>query len=186
MNLIRLIKVAFGSMFFSQALFAGELLNVGLRVNLKYETFGEACQLRDLFRHYDLSLEIKDGDVSRAQLTKLNVFGPPQALKLKTQELASLDVRTENNLSWIKSFSASPEVLKQLINTAEGLGRSDSCKPPQDLLYDDLDFTHFDFGIEEVGYILPSLIDSKPITVRGQTTNGDPFRIEIKLTQDRT
>jgi len=175
-----------GVLLFSQASTAAEFLNVGLRVNLKYESFGESCQLRELFRHYDISLESDDRHVRRAQIKKINVFGPEQVLKLNELETASFDVRTDKNLSWIKSFSASPELVRKLLNTADGLGKSDSCKPPQDLTYDDFESIYFDFGIEEVGDLLPHFIYSKPISLRGHKSNGDPFRIELTLTQDRT
>ena len=181
-----LLKLTFGMVFFAHTSIAGELLNVGLRVDLKYESFGEACRLHALFRHYDLSLEVTTNEVTRAQLTKLNVFGSPQNSQLTDQELASFDVRKDQNLSWIKSFTASSDLAKTLLKTAEGLGKSDSCKPPEDLIYDDLDNIHIDFGIEEVGYLLPHFINSKPVILRGYKPNGDPFLIEMTLTQDRT
>lgn len=175
-----------GLLLFSQSSIAAEFLNVGLRVNMKYESFGEACQLRELFRHYEISLESDNRHVTRAQIKKINVFGQDEVVKLNELETGSFDVRTDKNLSWIKSFSASPNLVKKLLNTADGLGASDSCKPPQDLTYDDFESIYFDFGIEEVGDLLPHFIYSKPAILRGQKSNGDPFRIELTLTQDRT
>jgi hypothetical protein len=173
-------------LMFSQNSNAAEFLNVGLRINLKYESFGESCQLRDLFRHYDISLESDDRHVTRAQIKKINVFGQDEVIKLNELETASFDVRTDKNLSWIKSFSASPNLVKKLLTTADGLGASDSCKPPQDLTYDEFESIYFDFGIEEVGHLLPHFIYSKPVMLWGHKSNGDPFRIELTLTQDRT
>jgi hypothetical protein len=182
----KLLKLTLGSVFISYTAFAGELLNVGLRVNLKYESFGEACRLSELFRHFNISLEVLNGNVTRGQLTKVNISGSPQNSKLTDQELAGFDVRRDQNVSWIKSFKASPALTKKLLNTADGLGASDSCKPPGDLVYDDLENTYIDFGIEAVDHLLPVFIYSKPVFLRGHKPNGDPFLIELTLTQDRT
>ena len=186
MHIRNLIKLILANAFFPYTAIAGELLNVGLRVDLKYESFGEACRLHGLFRHYNLSLEVSSGNVTRAQLTKVNISGAPQNSKLNDQELASFDVRRDQNVSWIKSFTASSDLTKKLLNTADGLGASDSCKPPGDLVYDDLENTEIDFGIEDVDHLLPSFINSKPVFLRGQRQNGDPFLIEMTLIQDRT
>lgn len=180
------MKAVIVSLFLSQPLSASELLNVGLRVSLKYDTFGEGCHLRSLFRHYNLSLEMVDQQISRARLTKLNVSRPDVAFDLTPSDFVSIDVRTEENTSWIKSFSASPALIKKFLNTADGLGRSDSCKPHEDLVLDELDPIQFDFGVEEVGYLLPYLIDSKPALIRGKRANGDAYQIELTITQDRT
>jgi hypothetical protein len=180
------LKIFLVLLFLPQNLFAADLLNVGLRVDMRYETFGEACHLRGLFRHYDLSMEIKNNEVSRAKLTKLNTFGPSIAHSINKQDAATFDVRTEGGLSWIKSFSASPEIITKLINTAEGLGKEDSCQPPTDFISDNLQPVYFDFDVEEVSYLLPHLINSKPVVLQGHGANAEPFRIVITLIQDRT
>lgn len=181
----KLSKLIFGSLFFSQTVWGGDLLNVGLRVDMKYESFGESCHLRSLFRHYDLSLEVINSHVNRGQLTKLGHFGPTEHTRLNDHETASFDIRSEAGLSWIKAFSASPSLMRKLMNTSTGLGKSDFCLPPQDLIFDDLGDTVFDFGVEAVNYLLPHLIHSQPVILRGHKPNGDPFRIQITLTQDR-
>lgn len=181
----KLSKIIFSSLFFSQTVWGGDLLNVGLRVDMKYEAFGESCHLRSLFRHYDLSLEIINNHVNRGQLTKLNHFGPTEQTPLDEQETASFDVRSEAGLSWVKAFSASPSLMHKLMNTAKGLGRGDSCHPPRDLIFNDLGNTSFDFGVETINHLLPHLIHSQPVILRGHKQNGDPFRIQLTLTQDR-
>lgn len=182
----KLKKLIFSSLFFSQTVWGGDLLNVGLRVDMKYESFGESCHLRGLFRHYDLSLEIINNHVSRGQLTKLNHFGPTEQIPMDEQETASFDVRSEAGLSWIKAFSASPSLMHKLMSTAKGLGKSDSCQPPRDLIFEDLGVTAFDFGVEKIDHLLPHLIYSQTVILRGHKPNGDPFRIQLTLTQDRT
>lgn len=175
----------FGFLSFSSSLFGGELFNVGLRVDLKYESFGEACHLRSLFRHYNLSAELVDGQVKRAQLKSANTRTPSAVQALSQNEVQSLDIRSEQNLSWVKSFSLSPELLRVLYETGHSLSK-DECRPPSDLVIDVQGETQFDFQVEEVGYLLPHLIHSKPVMIRGHKANGEPFKMELILTQDRT
>ena len=98
-----LISLTIGLLIFSQPVVSGELLNVGIRVDIKYESFGESCHLRGLFKHYNISLETDQETASRGQLTKLNVFGPKETQILSQPELASFVIRNDQNLTWIKS-----------------------------------------------------------------------------------
>ncbi len=179
------LGVLTGFFLFASSLSAGEFFNVGIRVDLKYESFGEACRLHALFRHYNLSAELADGHVKRAQLQSINTHTPPSVRALSENELQSLDIRSEQNLSWVKSVSFSPELLKVLYQTGHSLSK-DECRPPLDLVIDVGGDTHFDFQVEEVGYLLPHLIHSKPVIIRGHKANGEPFKMELTLTQDRT
>lgn len=179
------LGVLSGFLFFSSSLLAGEFFNVGLRVDLKYESFGEACRLHALSRHYNLSAELVDGQVKRAQLQSVGTRTPSTVHALSQNELQSFDIRSEQNLSWVKSLSFSPEILRVLYQTGHSLSKDD-CRPPLDLVIDVGSETHFDFQVEEVGYLLPHLIHSKPVTIRGHKANGEPFKMILTLTQDRT
>ena len=174
-----------GFFLFSSSLLASEFFNVGLRVDVKYESFGEGCHLRALYRHYNLSAELVDGQIKRAQLQSTNTRTPSTIRPLSQNELQSLDIRSEQNLSWVKSLSFSPEILKVLYQTGHSLSK-DECRPPLDLVIDVGNETQFDFQVEEVGYLLPHLIHSKPVIIRGHKANGEPFKMELTLTQDRT
>lgn len=179
------LGVLSGFFLFSSSLLAGEFFNVGLRVDLKYESFGEACHLRALYRHYNLSAELVEGRVTRAQLQPVNTRSASKVRALSQDELQSLDIRTEQNLSWVKSLSFSPELLKFFYQTGHSLAKDD-CRPPLDLVIDIQGETQFDFQVEEVGYLLPHFIHSKPVIIRGHKSNGEPFKMELTLTQDRT
>lgn len=181
-----LISALVSTLFFStQAAASSHLFNVGIRVDMKYEAFGETCHLRALFRHFNLSAEIKDDLVTRAMITKLNTHGPAVSKALTQPELSDLIIKTEQDLSWVRSMVVSQDILQTLIHTGAGLSKYD-CQPPKDLVYETLDPVHFDFEVDSVGYLLPHLIHSKPVIIRGHKSNGDPFRIQLILTQDRT
>jgi hypothetical protein len=174
-----------GFFLFSSSLLASEFFNVGLRVDLKYASFGEACRLHALSRHYNLSAELVDGQVKRAQLQSVSTRAPSTVRALSLNELQYLDIRSEQNISWVKSLSFSPEILRVLYQTGHSLSKDD-CRPPLDLVIDIGSETQFDFQVEEVGYLLPHLIHSKPVIIRGHKANGEPFKMELTLTQDRT
>ena len=168
----------------AQAAASSHLFNVGIRVDLKYEAFGEACHLRSLFRHFNLSAEIKNDVMTRAMVTKLNQHGPTLRKDLTHEEMSELAIKTEQGLSWIRSMVVSHDLLRTFIQTGVGLSK-DSCQPPEDLVYATLDPVYVDFEVDSVGYLLPSLIHSKPLIIQGHKANGDPFRIQLSLTQDR-
>lgn len=174
-----------GFFLFSSSVLASEFFNVGLRVDLKHESFGESCHLRALFRHHNLSAELVDGQVTRAQLQSVTTRTPSLIHPLSQSEKSSIDIRSEKNLSWIKSLFVTPETLKVFYQTGYQLAK-DACRPPLDLVIDVPGETHFDFQVEEVGYLLPHLIHSKPVIIRGHKANGEPFKMELTLTQDRT
>jgi hypothetical protein len=169
----------------SQTAAAGEFFNVGLRVDLKYESFGESCRLHPLFRHYNLSAEVTDGRVVRAQIAKVKNLVTQNTHPLSDDEMQGLDVRHEKEQSWAKSLVIGPDLLREIILTGDGLS-FDDCIPPRDLIFADESPVVFDFGVEEVGYLLSALINSKPVKIRGTKQNGDPFLITLSLTQDRT
>jgi len=179
------IGVIVGLTLFAHPVSAGELFNVGLRVDLKYHSFGESCRLHALFKHYNLYAELTDGRVTRAQLQKINIHGPSTTHNVSENEAQLLDIRTDQNLSWVKSMFISHELLQLIHQTGNGLAK-DACTPPKDLVLDVPGDLEFDFQVEEVGYLLPHFINSKPVIVKGHKTNGDPIRIELTLTQDRT
>ncbi len=169
----------------SQMAAAGELFNVGLRVDLKYDSFGESCRLHALYRHYNLSAEIHDDVVERAQLTKIKMSESQKVFALTSDEMLALDIRHDQGYSWLKSIAIGPDLLRVIIRTADGLSKSE-CKLPHDVIIENDDHIVFDFGVEKVEYLLPHLMDSNSVKIRGRKENGDPVLMTLTLTQDRT
>jgi hypothetical protein len=169
---------------------ATNLLNVGIRVEMKFDSFGQNCNLAPLYPRFNLSVQMEHGMPVRARISKLARLGvlasqPPSIFyDLTATELQTLDVRTDQGLSWVKSVELSPEATRMLADAGKGLA-SDACVPPAGLRYSSDQPVSFDFGVEEVGYLLPKMLNSNSILLRGMTAARDPFQIEMTLTQDR-
>ncbi len=168
-----------------------DLLNTKIRVDVNYETFGSACRLSALYPHFDLSVETEDGVPSRARFTKLSgavAHGRPvraQFHDLSDDEVQSLEIRGDKGATWIQGMKMSVESVLLLARAGEGLS-SDACVPPADLVVESSDAVHFDFGNANANIHLATLIDSKPVVLRGTTTAGDFFKLTLSLTQDRS
>lgn len=164
---------------------ATDVFSVGLRVNLEYSDLDHHCKLSALVEPHRLSLEILNGKVVRGKVTQGSRFSPSRSLDLTSDEREAIEFREEENLFWIKSLRVSPPLLRKLIFSGRGFGH-DTCIPPHGIATIVPDSVIFDFGLESVGYLLPHLINSNEVTLRGQTLQGSPYRIELSLTQVRT
>jgi len=164
---------------------ATDVFSVGLRVNLEYSDLEHHCKLSALVEPHRLSLEILNGKVVRGKVTQGSRFSPVRSLDLTSDEREALEFREEENLFWIKSLRVSPPLLRKLVFSGKGFGQ-DTCIPPQGIATISPDSVTFDFGVESVGYLLPHLIHSNEVILRGQTSQGEPYRIKMSLTQDRT
>jgi hypothetical protein len=132
-----------------------------------------------------LAVEVQDGKVMRGKVTKSSPFGPTTSLDLNLDEGQAIEIREEDDFFWIKSLSVSRPLLESFIFSGQGFGR-DACVPPQGISFMGPDSVTFDFGVESVTFVLPHLIYSNEVVIRGQTLNGNPYRIKMSLTQDRT
>lgn len=164
--------------------FSSDVFNVGLRVNLEYSDLYNHCKLSALVEPYRLSAELNEGKVTRALLRKSARFQTEKTIELTEAENQSLEIREEANQMWIKQLFVSPELLKALLFSGEGFG-SDTCVPPAGIDTVFPEQVTFDFGVESVGYLLPHLITSQEVILRGKTQENTSFRIRLSLTQDR-
>jgi hypothetical protein len=129
-------------------------------------------------------VEINNGELLRGKLKKSSRFNPELSFDLTKEELEGVEVRQEAGLFWIRKIGISPRILKQLLVSGEGFG-SDTCLPLQGVSEVIPDSIVFDFGVESVGYLLPHLIHSNEVFLRGKTESMQPFLIKLSLTQDR-
>jgi len=170
---------------FSSVLAAGtDAINVGLRVNLEYSDMNHHCKLSALVEPYRLAVEMREGELLRAQIKRSSRFKPEVRIELDDEELAGMEARSESDLFWLKKLWVSPRLLEQLIFSGEGFG-SDSCFPPDGMRDISPHSFQLDFGVESVGYLLPHLIHSDEVVIRGRTNQSEPFTIRLSLTQDR-
>lgn len=169
---------------FGKQLLASELFTVGLQVKFEYSDLHSHCRLSALVEPYRLAAEIENGQVVRARLFKKGPHLSPTDYDFTKEELRGLEIREEAGLMWLKSLRASSEMLQILIQTGAGLG-SHTCVPPQEIAREVLESSHFDFGITEVGYLLPHLINSNELVFHGRNNFVGPFRIKLSLVQDR-
>lgn len=163
---------------------ASDIVNVGLRVNLEYADLDDHCKLSALIQPWRLAVEIRDGKVVRGKLKKTPALAPPFTYELTSEELNGLEIREEREQVWIKTLVASPELLRLLIYTGEGHSR-DACVPPRGIANLSPEKLVFDFGIESVGHLLPTLLDSQEAFVRGETHTAGSYRIKLSLVQVR-
>ncbi len=173
----------FGLLFSLSALGA-DLLNVGLQVNLEYSDLDYHCKLSALNQPFRLAVEIRDREVVRARLKKESWFGSSLTRDLSEDEVGNFQVLEEAGLMWFKKVYLSSETVNLLLFAGEGFGK-DSCIPPQGIREAMSEPILFDFGIDSVGHLLPHLIHSNEVVLRGVTQEGNPFRIKLSLTQDR-
>jgi len=166
-------------------IWALDVINVGLRVNLEYSDLDNHCTLSSLIQPWRLAAEIEDGKVIRARLKKTPTFLPPSTYDLSPREIEGLKIIEEKGHVWVKTFFVSPEILRALLLTGEGSSR-DACVPPQGIATVEPETVLFDFGIESVGHLLPTLIDSEELIIRGQTENSERYRVKLSLTQVRS
>jgi len=162
-----------------------DVINVGLRVSLEYSDLDHHCRLSSLIQPWRLAAEMEDGKVVRARLKKTPIFSAPSTYDLTQGELEGLRIIEEKGYVWVKTFSVSPEMLRALILTGEGSSR-DACVPPHGIATVEPDSILFDFGIESVGYLLPTLINSQEVIIRGQTEISERYRVKLSLTQVRS
>jgi hypothetical protein len=161
-----------------------DVLNVGIRVNLEYSDLNSHCKLSALSEPFRLAVLIKDGRVEQARLKKESRFSTSISHDLSAEELEGLQVRQEADLMWIKQLVLSSTTLKLFLYAGEGLGK-DSCVPPRNMEIEKHGLIYFDFGVESVDYLLPHLLNSNEEVFRGESLEGNPFRIKLSLTQDR-
>lgn len=170
--------------FFSSLGLGADVFNLGLRVNLEYSDLNTHCRLSALVEPFRLAAEVEEGRVLKAQLSKRSRFLEPFTYELSEEESAGLEFREESNLFWIRRFYVSPQLLRTFLFAGKGFA-SDSCIPPADFETIPLDGILFDFGVDSVDYLLPHLISSEEVILRGKLESSKPFRIRISLTQDR-
>lgn len=164
--------------------YAVEILNVGIRVNLEYSDLDTHCRLSQVLEHYRFSAELENETVITAQLKKQSPSGHSIAYKFSESELRQIEVRKDKGLTWLKKLPAASDLIAILFKTGEGFGR-DSCVPPQEVATFYPNSFDYDFGVEEVGYLLPTLIHSDEVTFRGQNVKNQNYQIRMSLTQDR-
>jgi len=178
------MKLFLVSLFFSLSAFGSEVLNVGLRVNLEYSDLDKHCKLSALNEAFRLAVQIREGEVIRGRLKKESRFGSSFTRDLSENEMRSIEVLQEAGLMWIKKLSLDPETLNLFLFAGEGFGK-DTCVPPQDIRKATTDTILFDFGIDSVDYLLPHLINSNEVILRGEIPETGAYRIKLSLTQDR-
>ncbi|NBX83032.1 hypothetical protein EBQ90_08090 [bacterium] len=179
-----MMKLVFVVLLSGSPLLATQVFNVGLRIGLEYTDFDHHCRLSALVEPYRLSAELKAGKVVRAKLTLPSRFLPPVTYELNGLELERLEILEESTMVWIKQLYASPALLKQLLYTGRGFG-SDACLPPRGVSSLPEEGVVFDFGVDSVGYLLPHMIHSQEVNLEGNTESLRPYRILLRLTQDR-
>ncbi len=164
--------------------FGADILNVGLQARFEYSDLFSHCKLSALVEPFRLGAELEEGRVVRARISRNTPGKKPMAYELSEEELQGLEILEEAGLKWVKGLSVNSEILKLFIYAGEGFGR-DACVPPKGISSLNPSTALFDFGVEEVGYLLPHLISSNEVILKGQTQASNSYQIKLSLVQDR-
>lgn len=164
--------------------FGTEVFNVGMQARVEYADLFSHCKLSALVEPYRFAAEVEEGRVIRARLSRKVPDGESISYEFNEEELYRIEIREEGNLKWLKVLPLSSEILSLLIYSGKGFG-ADACVPPSGIASLVPSSNYFDFGVEEVGYLLPHLISSNEIIVKGKTHAANPYQIKLSLVQDR-
>jgi len=171
-------------LFWSFTSFGADVFNVGLQVRFEYSDLDSHCKLSALVMPYRLGAELEEGRVVRTRISRSLPGRETLTYDLNEDELRGVEIREEAGLMWLKSLSVSEEMLKLFIYAGEGF-RSDTCVPPRGISSMNPNSALFDFGVEEVGYLLPAFFSSNEVIIKGQTQASNPYQINLSLVQDR-